>query len=215
MPPVWENERLEEQWGRLTAELWLLGQVVLWVVRAGPRECWDCRRAPRWCPWWLFPIIAVPVMWNHLCRLGDSGLLPELLGMVPGSVCGVLYYSLAKPVIIYALHFLKNLASVFLLQNMAMKVDSWARILSCEVNKALESCCLVLWICQTPALQAALLYTWLLFLCSNMGVWSASHVGRICAYTAGERSPRLQPCENLVTQREPVPNTGCLVMGSY
>lgn len=44
--------------------------------------------------------------------------------MVPGSVCGVLYYSLAKPVIIYALHFLKNLASVFLLQNMAMKVDS-------------------------------------------------------------------------------------------
>lgn len=63
-------------------------------------------------------------MWNHLCRLGDSGFLPELLGMVPGSVCGVLYYSLAKPVIIYALHFLKNLASVFLLQNMAMKVDS-------------------------------------------------------------------------------------------
>lgn len=63
-------------------------------------------------------------MWNHLCRLRDSGLLPELLGMVPGSVCCVLYYSLAKPVIIYALHFLKNLASVFLLQNMAMKVDS-------------------------------------------------------------------------------------------
>lgn len=28
--------------------------------------------------------------------------------MVPGSVCGVLYYSLAKPVIIYALHFLKK-----------------------------------------------------------------------------------------------------------
>lgn len=40
-----------------------------------------------------------------------------LLDMVPGSVCGVLYYSLAKPVIVYALYFFKNLASVFLLQN--------------------------------------------------------------------------------------------------